>query len=98
MKAVSFDDYVDDDLDFVCMSVDGGDGAGECLALSEGGGAMRRITLDSASDDHVLPASMVPEGAKQRLDSGPVLRDAQRDVIPLDGVATIPMTIGGGAR
>ena len=60
----------------------------ECAAVSRASSS--RITLDSASDDHVLPSSMVPEGACVRKDAGPQLRDVQRSIIFMQGTVNTP--------
>ena len=48
------------------------------------------ITLDTASDCHCPPTSF-GDGCERAIDVGPTVRDAQKNVIKFDGMATIPM-------
>ncbi len=64
-----------------------------CMALgrsSNWSNADTFITLDTASDCHCAPTSF-GDGCERANDIGPTVRDAQKNVIKFDGMATISM-------
>ena len=52
------------------------------------------ITMDTASDCHCAPTDF-GEGCSQHEDAGPRVRDAQRQSIKFESVATVPMATTG---
>ena len=84
------------DQDFWVMALEGDmtEVDYQCAAMTRGG---HMVTLDSASDGHVAPIDYA-KGCQRFADSGPVLRDAQRQVIPFAAEAVVPMAVLGGDR
>jgi hypothetical protein len=83
-------DSEDGDGDFFCMCLDSLD-MSVCAVI---GGSTFITLVDTASDCHHAPSSF-GEGCPRKADSGPTVRDAQRQTIKFDAVATVPMTTTG---
>eukprot|EP00974_Lingulodinium_polyedra_P115505 11155550-Lingulodinium_polyedra.AAC.1 len=63
--------------------------------MAGGAGRSVQVTLGSASDGHCAPPSFAG-ACRVGTDEGPVLKDAQRQVIPFEGTASVPMATEGG--